>query len=277
MSMDHKPANKALISTTLSNLIVFSDLDGTLLDHGTYSYDPASEALDLLKKHDIPLVLASSKTAAEIKPLLIEIGFDHCPAIVENGAGVLWPGIGLTNQNDGYQEICQILNGLPVHLRSQMNGFSNWSSTEVSSHTGLSPAQAEQAKCRQFSEPFEWTGDEEGWSDLLAALHEKKLVVQKGGRFFSASFGETKAKQMSRIRAHFQKKDARPFMIALGDGENDIAMLESADIGVIIPNPSHGGIGPLEGEASGKIIRAGLPGPEGWNQTIMKLINQKGK
>lgn len=157
-----------------------------------------------------------------------------------------------------------------------MNGFSNWSSAEVSNHTGLSLAQAERAKRRQFSEPFEWTGDEREWNDLLAALHEKKLAVQKGGRFFSASFGETKAGQMSKIRTHFQKKGECLFSIALGDGENDIAMLESADIGVIIPNPSHGGIGPFEGEASGKIIRADLPGPEGWNQAIKMLIMLKG-
>ena len=67
-------------------MIVFSDLDGTLLDHETYSFEPARPALDRLKREGHVLVLASSKTAAEIAPLRDAMGFSHCPAIVENGA-----------------------------------------------------------------------------------------------------------------------------------------------------------------------------------------------
>jgi hypothetical protein len=73
-------------------LIVFSDLDGTLLDHETYSWQPAAPALDALKQRGIPLILASSKTAAEIAGLRAEMGFADCPAIVENGAGMLSRG-----------------------------------------------------------------------------------------------------------------------------------------------------------------------------------------
>ncbi|MEM9278462.1 MAG: HAD-IIB family hydrolase, partial [Pseudomonadota bacterium] len=76
------------IQIPVSNqLIFFTDLDGTLLDHETYSHEPAREALDAIRNNDIPLILASSKTAAEIEPLRNELGFDHCEAIVENGAG----------------------------------------------------------------------------------------------------------------------------------------------------------------------------------------------
>jgi phosphoglycolate phosphatase-like HAD superfamily hydrolase len=35
--------------------IVFSDLDGTLLDHETYLFDAAQPALNALKARDIPL------------------------------------------------------------------------------------------------------------------------------------------------------------------------------------------------------------------------------
>ena len=66
-------------------LIVFTDLDGTLLDHETYSLEPARPALDRLASEGIPLILASSKTAAEIDRLRAEIGCADFPAIVENG------------------------------------------------------------------------------------------------------------------------------------------------------------------------------------------------
>ena len=41
---------------------IFSDLDGTLLDHDTYGYEPARPALALLGRKNIPLILCSSKT-----------------------------------------------------------------------------------------------------------------------------------------------------------------------------------------------------------------------
>ena len=37
--------------------IVVTDLDGTLLDHKTYEYTPASDAIKELEKHDIPIIL----------------------------------------------------------------------------------------------------------------------------------------------------------------------------------------------------------------------------
>ena len=51
----------------MRNYIIFSDLDGTLLDHKTYTFDPALEALSIIKSRQIPLILSSSKTRAEIE------------------------------------------------------------------------------------------------------------------------------------------------------------------------------------------------------------------
>ena len=50
-------------------LLVFTDLDGSLLDHHTYRWDAAADALRLLQEADIPVILASSKTRAEMLPL----------------------------------------------------------------------------------------------------------------------------------------------------------------------------------------------------------------
>jgi len=66
--------------------IVFSDLDGTLLDHRTYDYSPALPALAKLQEKQIPLVFCTSKTAAEMIPFRKEIK-NKDPFIVENGGG----------------------------------------------------------------------------------------------------------------------------------------------------------------------------------------------
>ena len=48
------------------HLIIFSDLDGTLLDHDDYRWQAADPALARLRAANIPLVLNSSKTVPEI-------------------------------------------------------------------------------------------------------------------------------------------------------------------------------------------------------------------
>lgn len=50
-------------------MVVFSDLDGALLDHETYEFDAARPALDRLRRDGVPLVLCTSKTRAEVEPI----------------------------------------------------------------------------------------------------------------------------------------------------------------------------------------------------------------
>ena len=68
-------------------LVVFTDLDATLLDPDTYQWLPAQEALLALKARYSGLVLVSSKTHAEMLPLHRELGLSD-PFIVENGGGI---------------------------------------------------------------------------------------------------------------------------------------------------------------------------------------------
>lgn len=275
MPLDHEPVHKTLKPANTANLIVFSDLDGTLLDHETYSYAEAGDALALLRERRIPLILASSKTAAEILPLRERLGFQHCEAIVENGAGLLAPGNPGRNAATDYEQILDLLSDLPKDLRAGFTGFSEWSAQEVANRTGLSVQNSELAKQRCFSEPGLWSGDDQRFEAFSQHLGEKGLLVQQGGRFISLSFGGNKASQMLEIQKRYHTTDQRAYSIALGDAGNDIAMLEAADLGVIIPNPDHKGIPRLAREADGSIIRAVASGPTGWNETIKTLLANK--
>lgn len=272
MSLDHEPVCEALKPSDTANMIVFSDLDGTLLDHETYSCAEAGDALAMLRERGIPLILASSKTAAEILPLRQTLGFQHCEAIVENGAGLLEPGNPDGNAARDYEQIQDLLSDLPTDLRAGFIGFSDWSAEEVADRTGLSVQNSELAKQRYFSEPGLWSGDDQRFDAFSQHLRNKGLVVQQGGRFISLSFGGNKAGQMLEIQKRYRTADKPTFSVALGDAGNDIAMLEAADLGVIIPNPDHKGIPHLDGEDNGSIIRAAIPGPLGWNETMKTLL-----
>jgi len=274
MPLDHELSDETVTAPAIEKLIVFTDLDGTLLDHETYSHAAALPALNRLKQLEIPLILASSKTAAEIIPLRAELGFSRCEAIVENGAGVLEASSDDQSSGEGYQRIRQILDRLPPGLRIQYRGFSDWSAEEVSGRTGLSLAQAQMAKQRRFSEPGLWLGNEADREKFVAAINAHGLSALQGGRFMTLSFGGNKAERMVEIARRYSAVAGNPFTVALGDAENDVAMIERARLGVIIPNPAHGGIARLDGEATGRIIRAPSAGPEGWNQVILSLLDK---
>ena len=66
-------------------LLVFTDLDGTLLDHHSYSWAPARPALASLHERGDAVMLVSSKTLAEISTFRRELGLPH-PVVAENGA-----------------------------------------------------------------------------------------------------------------------------------------------------------------------------------------------
>ncbi|MEM7491819.1 MAG: HAD hydrolase family protein [Pseudomonadota bacterium] len=268
------------VGTKAPNFIVFSDLDGTLLDHDTYEFSGAKPALEAVRKHGGMLVLASSKTAAEILPIRAALGFEHCPAIVENGAGIL-PAenfgpfdvnaqIPVGKTKGTYAHLLMQLNALPSDLRTQFTGFSDLTHSEVMQETGLSDTAAAQAKDRQFSEPGIWTGSDTDLSRFRDALHERGISTRSGGRFLTLSFGGNKAQRMQEIASRYHPVPT----LALGDAPNDLEMLRAAHRGVIASNPRGAQIPPLRGEKSGRIRRLEQSGPSAWNDAVLSFIKE---
>lgn len=261
----------SMTPNTATKLIVFTDLDGTLLDHDTYSWLPAVPALDEMKSRGVPLVLASSKTAYELVALRKELGFEHCPAIVENGAGLL-PAYEEPEQNaQQHIQILAALSQLPLALRAQYEGFSDWSDAECAEKTGLPLEQAKSARQRQFSEPGLWSGTQDELHDFETKLAEKGISARQGGRYLTLSFGATKADWMSKILDDF---DPRPLTMALGDAPNDVEMIVEADFGVIIKNTHGAGILKQDEATEASIVRTTQSGPTGWNLEVQARLKQ---
>ncbi|MEL7012716.1 MAG: HAD hydrolase family protein [Pseudomonadota bacterium] len=247
-------------------VLVFSDLDGTLLDHSTYSWTPASTALSHLRQLGCGLVLATSKTAAEVAPLRDEIGFSDWPSIVENGGGLLLAGEVPNSHAPIYQELRERLADLP----SGFVGFGDMSVAEICERTGLSQTAAQNAKLRRFSEPGLWLGPQADLDAFMIAARATGLTVQRGGRFLSLSFGGTKADRMRELTDAVSPN----FTIALGDAPNDIGMLESADYGVIVANSAANPLPRQQGEESGRIRRTAREGPLGWADAVFEILEE---
>lgn len=265
---------------TKPRLLVFTDLDGTLLDHDTYRWQAAEPALERLRQANIPVVLNSSKTASEMRGIRAALN-NHHPFIVENGAAVVIPAncFGtvaeqVVNFGASREQVLSVLSG----LRSegyQFRGFADMSVDELRRLTGLSATSAEQAKDRQGTEPVLWEGSDEELSTFTEKLAAANLRLVQGGRFFHVMGDFDKADGvrflLGKYREHYGQEPL--VTVALGDSPNDQRMLESVNIPVIIRGVQSDLV-QLTSERHA--MRSLKPGPEGWNECVLNILFEYG-
>ncbi len=265
----------------MNNCLVFTDLDGTLLDHHDYNYTAALPAIEKLTALAIPIILNSSKTFAEIKSIRESMHNDD-PFVVENGAVIFFRG-GLFA---GYDEpLNQIMLGKPLseiiplihkfrtNYKFNFQGFSDFSVDDVVNHTGLSAADAALALKRQASEPILWHDTQTNLQKFSQLLMEQELLLVKGGRFFHIMGKHDKAQAMHWLVERYKLLANQPMIsIALGDSKNDKLMLEQADYAAVIKKQD-GSFLQLERPAD-QIFHSQQTAPAGWREAIETVLEQ---
>ena len=250
-------------------VVVFTDLDGTLMDHDSYAVAPAKPALDALAARSIPVVPVTSKTRAEMVPLMARLGLSGA-AIAENGA-VIMHADGSVDAADTRAKIAAALATLPKNVRDAMVCFCDMEVEQIAAATGLARDDAVRAAAREASEPFMWHGDETLPSTLVEMLDETLeqygLCVTQGGRFFHIVPPRDKAAAVSALLlAH----SPRPQSWVLGDGPNDVSMLLAADRGALIANP-HVDTARLLPDGHNLYMSRAF-GPAGWHEAITAFL-----
>ncbi len=259
------------------SFVVFSDLDGTLLDHHDYSFDAALPALHALKQQHIPVVLNSSKTQPEMERLREQMA-NSSPYIVENGAAVIIPHGTFGNDSQqvvNFAEPLQRVHSVLLELRKQgfrFCGFNDMTAKEVAVITGLNPSAAEFAKQRIATEPMLWQDSEEQLVAFTQQLQQQDLQLIKGGRFYHVMGHYDKADAMVYLMDRYQQTDPEKqwCSIALGDSPNDERMLEKADYSVVIKGVNSDSV--LQNCTKKNVIRSEQKGPVGWNESILRLL-----
>lgn len=264
--------------------LIFTDLDGTLLDHHSYSAKPADRLIERLCKQAMAEVIpVTSKTYSELLWLKQEVPLPFSICVTENGSVIHGPQESFQN-NEGrshvitpgiaYPEILDQVSKLPRSLRKHITGFADMSVEEVSHATGLAFDDASRAKDRQATEPFLWSGSDEELAALAVIVGQADLRIQRGGRFYHLTGHATKEQAMDRIVKTIaeQRPDCDIISIALGDGPNDLAMIEAVDFGVIMPNPA----GVTIESAKPDVRTASLPGPAGWVIAVNEILAELG-
>lgn len=264
--------------------IVVTDLDGTLLDHRTYSWRAAASALDRLRRRGIPVVLNSSKTRIEMQALRREMDNPH-PFVTENGAAAYVPVDYFDHLASGraqgeemtvrqifgprHDELLHTLRGIRRRQGFRFEGFSDWTPQEIQDRTGLALDASTAAAQRDGSEPILWL-DARPSEQLAEALASHDLQLQAGGRFLHVMGQTDKGQATDWLLQSYWRVWPDVGVVALGDSANDASMLRRADHAVILPKADGEvlDIGPHR-----SVLRPSAPGPDGWSQAIHQLLD----
>jgi mannosyl-3-phosphoglycerate phosphatase len=270
-----------------SYLLIFTDLDGTLLDAETYGWKEALPALGQCRRLGVPIILVSSKTRAEMEPLHRKLRLS-APFISENGGGIFFPsgsiveppakaafdnGLWKWSLGVSYERLIKGLREIRDELGWNLKGFSDMSIEEISWLTGLDEDTCRLAAMREFDEPFVATeGQAFDWDLLSEAAAKRGLTVTMGGRFYHLQGKNDKGQAMESVISWYKQDHRDVITVALGDSPNDFSMLECADFPVLIRSQK------AFPEIEQRIARLRVSremGPKGWNTAVLDFLQHK--
>ncbi|MCS7314225.1 MAG: HAD-IIB family hydrolase [Bryobacterales bacterium] len=265
--------------------MVFSDLDGTLLDAEGYDFGPAAPALEALARRGIPIVLVSSKTRREIEYWRRRLSNGH-PFVVENGGAIYVPegyfpfALERAVRRDGYEvlelgrphaELVRALDEAARETRTPVLAFHRMTIGEIRRRTRLPPALARLARQREYDEPFQLPARAPA-DPLLRALERRGLRWTRGGGFYHVTGHGGKAPAVEILVSAYRRACGRIRTIGLGDAWNDLEYLRLMDIPIVVA-------GPAAHSMRSALPRARLtepPGPAGWSRGVLEALASHG-
>ncbi len=264
------------------DLVIFTDLDGTLLDQTHYGYQASLPAIRRVQSRNIPLILCSSKTRHEMEPLWRELDLKD-PFIVENGGAIYFLPDTFPFSIE-HAELRDELKRLPLgqpidrlrhvlleearRVEAKVQFFTGMTPARVAELTGLSPHQVLAASQREFDEPFVVESNQE---NLLALLSSRGYTISRGDRFHHVSHGSDKGKATRVVLDLLRRMNPALRSVGLGNSANDLPLLRVVDQPILVRNPD------LSWD---EIVAQQLPtvrktariGPEGWREAIEEIL-----
>lgn len=273
-------------SSSPTQWLVYTDMDGSLLDHHNYHFDEAVPTLAQLEQAHIPVIPVTSKTRAEVEKIRVNLGNQH-PFIVENGAAVYIPSGYFDKQPEGTvlidnywvrdfvkprQHWQSLIEQVRPHYADEFRTFADAGIDGIIALTGLNVHAAACAARREYGEPVSWHGNGALKQQFIQDLNSLGAHVLEGGRFLHVSGDCDKGKALSWLTDIYQNANPQCQMVTLGigDSHNDIAMLEVADHALIIRSPVHG---LPEINRTEQLTISNHFGPKGWAEGVNTIID----
>jgi len=251
-------------------VLIFTDLDGTLLHRETFEFNEIKEYLNQLLSKGIIIVTNTSKTEKEILEFNNELG-SSLPYISENGASI--KGLDLLNSNlpkelilsrekDNLIKIFE--KSVPVNLQNKCKWLSKMDKKKQSIIFGLKDEKLNMALDRKYTIPFIFEGNKGEKKELYKIVKKKGLALQEGGRVINLTDRVNKAKALQVFVRFFKKKNQDVKTIAVGDNYNDLDMLKTSDFPCLVFNDKF----TLDHIPINDLITTNKPSPEGWADVV---------
>jgi len=262
-------------------LVIFTDLDGSLLNYDTYSCEVVMPLVTRLNQMGVPIVFCSSKTRAEQEVHRRKLGINS-PFIVEDGGAILikkgyFPfhynyhriirNYQVIELGMPYREIRRKINEVREKNNLAFRGFGDMNADEIASLTGLDLASARLAQKREYEETLNLTGSEQEIRLVLNKIEKAGLKWTRGTRFYSVMGGSNKGRAVKILIALFERKLGKTKTIGIGDSLNDVPMLAEVDVPVLVQKPG----GYWENTELPNLYRVKGIGPEGWVKAVVEL------
>lgn len=270
--------------TITRKLVIFTDLDGTLLDRTTYSFEPAQSALHLIRQRDIPLILSSSKNRTEIEFYRRKLKNGH-PFISENGSAIFIPKdyfsfpfpydkeldeYFVLELGTSYSQIIEVLEWIKKETGLSMKGFSDLTEKQISSICGLDLKEAEMAKKREYDEPFILEGGEKEVEWVKEKIKEKGMDYVWGGKFHHLSGKSDKGRAVEILKELYENQFFSILTVGIGDSLNDLPMLSVVDRPVFLKGEDS----PLPQNLffNKNLTFINGTGPTAWNEVMLGIL-----
>ena len=255
-------------------ILIFTDLDGSLLHRDTFEFDLIKDYLKKLLSKGIFIIPNTSKTEKEILEFNNELG-SSLPHIAENGAVI--KGLDLLNsklpkelilskEKDNLEKIFN--KSVPDNLRNKCKWLSDMDKKKQSLIFGLKDEKLKMALDRKYTIPFVFGGNKNEKKELSKIVKKKGLALQEGGRVINLTDKVNKANALQVFVRFFKKKNQNVKTIAVGDNYNDLDMLKISDFPCLVFNDKF----TLDQIPINDLITTNKPSPEGWADVIKMAL-----
>ena len=278
----------ALKVYTKMKLLLFSDLDGTFMNHDDYSFDSLKEYISKLKNNHL-IIFNTSKTFPEVIKIKKSLNINF-PFIIENGACIFFPEDFKMKvfKNDNFFKHENYI-GFPmtsktffwkkkiIEIRKIYNFkfkfYNEIDHEKLRKITQLKSEDVQDSKKRLFGEPVFWMDTKERLSKFNEEINSIGGKINIGGRFIHITDGYNKGLA---VKKFFDLVDFQNFgnyiSVSLGDSQNDVSMLEITDYSCIIKTQKKK---KLDLKKKKKLYHSNDIAPNGWKESINFIINKE--
>lgn len=268
-------------------VIIFTQAN--LIGSRTRATHPASEALAEIEKRNIPLILSTRGTRAQLEPLRSKIGHAH-PFITEAGGGLFVP--------DGYfalrlarvkrvgrylcvpfgrssQEARAAVDDIAAEAGAEAVHYAEMNAREIARNAGMTERDAEASREREFSERFFFAGN----AGLAAAAFERIAAeqhwrVRRTAPFYELCSGNDEGMAVRYLmRLYREALPSRLRSVGIGASFEDLTLLAASDQAFILPLSSDHFDEKLQSKLP-TAARIDIPGTVGWNRIVLSILSR---